>query len=230
MTGIVRYLGYAVVFGETVKVDGRFERFARGAFSAADLPSATFPVKYNDHSPNSRTIGEAMTWQDEVGLGFCASVRPEWSCFIRANGFTKASIMFSEPTAKVDFGLGAKRETIVKAKLVHIAICGDEAIYQQSLVWRLDDHAAMLRGKNRTLVSSWDKGLSAAEERLRESRSAPSPSPQNKTGLDVFFEARRPDIERIRALAKSNPAAMSSVMCGHIAFSKAADKFFGKVR
>ncbi|MET4490689.1 hypothetical protein [Bradyrhizobium sp. LA7.1] len=227
MTSLVRYLGYAVVFGETVKVGGRYERFAQGAFSAFDLPSAKLPVKYNDHGPNSRTIGEAMTFQDEVGLGFCASIRPEWSSFIRASNFTKASIMFSDPTAKVDFSIGAKRETIVKAKLVHIAICGDEAVYQETLVWRLDDHATMLGGKNRALVSSWVKGLNAAEERLRERRSAP----QNEAGLDALFEARRSEIERIRALARNSPAARSQlVMCGHIAFSKAADKFFGKVR
>lgn len=223
---LVRYVGYAVVFGETVKIDGRYERFAQGAFSAADLPSAKLPIKFNDHARNAQTIGEAMTFQDETGLGFFAHVRPEWSSFIRAKGFTKASIMFSDPTAKVDFSLGAKRETIVKAKLVHIAICGDEAIYQNTLVWRLDDHAATLK-TNRALVSSWGDGLEAAEKRLRERRAAQGPAPQNRGRLDAIFEARRPEIERIRALAKRSPAVRSQlVMCGHIAFSKAADKFF----
>lgn len=229
MTGLVRYVGYAVVFGETVKVDGRYERFAQGAFSAADLPSTKIPIRFNDHSPGSRSIGEAATFQDEVGLGFFAHVRPEWSNFIRAKGFTKVSIMFSAPTAKVDFGLGAKRETIVKADLLHIAICGDEAIYQNTLVWRLDNHAAMLRGKNRDLVSCWDKGLKAASERLRE-RSAQNAAPQNRAGIDALFEARSSEFQRIRAMARSSPAAARDLLCGHIAFSKAADKFFAKVR
>ncbi|MBH5372954.1 hypothetical protein [Bradyrhizobium glycinis] len=227
MTRIARYLGYAVLFGSTVKIDGRYERFAQGAFSDADLPAAMLPIKFNDHGPNARTIGEARTFQDDVGLGFYANVRPEWSSFIRAKGFTKASIMFSDPTVKADFDLGARRETIVKAKLIHIAICGDEAIYQDSLVWRLDDHAAMLRGKNRDLVSNWAKGAAAAIKRLQARRSA---APKNKAGLEAIFEVHRPEIERIRAVARSNPAAMASAVWGHLGFSKAADKFFGKVR
>lgn len=230
MTGLVRYIGYAVVFGETVKVEGRYERFAPGAFSDADLPSAMLPIKFNDHSANSRTIGEAMTFQDDVGLGFSANMRPEWAAFIKAKGFTKASIMFTEPTAKVDYGLGAKRETIVKAKLLHIAICGDEAIYQNSLVWRVDNHAAMLRGKSRDLVSCWDSGLSAAVERLRQRRSVQTPAPHNRAGINALFEARSSEFQRIRAMARSSPAAARDLLCGHIAFSKAADKFFAKVR
>lgn len=151
----VRIDGYACIFGSEIRIDGQIESFAPGAFSPTLRRGAIdMRATINHHRAEtwaSVRDGSLKLWQDDVGLGFSASLpgTAEGRGLARAvaDGLIGASILFRPFQSKPTPG----GYTVTAATLTDVCLTTSPAYL--TAVWLvpfelmnfMPDHALLLR-------------------------------------------------------------------------------------
>lgn len=240
MTETIMLRGYAVPFEQSAHIgDGKLEQFARGAFSEMLAQSPKIELRWGTHDDDApKLVSSGVSFfQDDYGFGFSASVDMGWG---QVSAMTRSRTRNGRPLNMVSVGgliikashseklLLGTTEIVTEATINHLTIT-DSAAYRGTAVWPahlpLDDAPYKIQD----LADRWSRG-NAAWTRSAAARRRPS------TGLspsvEAMFKARRGEIMRLRARASNSPSMMSAggEIVGHLAFSAAADRIFGKLR
>jgi HK97 family phage prohead protease len=144
--------GYALVWTDRARIDGHWERFERHAFGVG----STVTNLRLGHDP--RTYG-AYAWgvravPDHFGLRFDARLADDARsrqliAAIRYSNLDEASFAF----AKLDSSWAGDEETIIRARLKEISVCGD-AYYRAGGIWVRGDEP-YLTGRLRQLAVAY---------------------------------------------------------------------------